>query len=160
MGASVLEGELGAKDQVTDGPRGENLTRARLAHHPGRDMNPDPRHVVAAELDLPGVQPSPTARPPRFRPRIRSAGRSTAPPRTRSPHPRRQLGRWAAAANRQPPTAKILAASVKGVASRQIDQPGVHTAETLSTEPFLSLLADETGTNLNSPIEYRVTPLD
>jgi hypothetical protein len=36
-------------------------------------------------------------------------------------------------------TSKILAAAVNGVASRQIDKPGVHTAEALSTETFLSL---------------------
>lgn len=58
-----------------------------------------------------------------------------------------------------PPNAKILSAAVKGVASRQICTPGVHTAEALSTQSFLSLVADETGTDMNTLIDLQVTPL-
>jgi hypothetical protein len=58
-----------------------------------------------------------------------------------------------------PPASKILAAAVNGVASRQIDKPGVHTAEALNTETSLSLIADETSTDMNTLINQRITPL-
>ena len=53
----------------------------------------------------------------------------------------------------------ILAAAVEGIANRQIDIPGVHTAEALSTETFLSLLADKTNTDMKTLIDQRKTPL-
>ena len=56
-------------------------------------------------------------------------------------------------------TSKILVAAANGVASRRIDTPGVHTAEALSTESFLSLLADESGTDIETLISHRMTPL-
>ncbi len=56
-------------------------------------------------------------------------------------------------------TSRILAAAVNGVASRQIDKPGVHTAEALNSETLLSLVADETSTDMNTLIDQRITPL-
>jgi len=53
----------------------------------------------------------------------------------------------------------ILAAAVNGVASQQIDKPGVHTAEALNTETLLSLVADENSTDMNTLIDQRITPL-
>ena len=64
---------------------------------------------------------------------------------------------WATGAWISTPT--ILAAAVEGIANRQIDIPGVHTAEALSTETFLSLLADKTNTDMKTLIDQRITPL-
>jgi saccharopine dehydrogenase (NAD+, L-lysine-forming) len=58
-----------------------------------------------------------------------------------------------------PPTTRILAGSVEGIASQRIDEPGVRTAESLSTETFLSLIADDTRADMNTLIDERITPL-
>lgn len=59
-----------------------------------------------------------------------------------------------------PTTTPILAAAVKGISSGQVNSPGVNTAEALSNQMFLSLIADQIGTNVNTLIDQRVTPLD
>jgi hypothetical protein len=46
---------MGAGDQVTDGPGHDNLAGADGGHDPGSDVDGDPAHVIAAQLDLTDV---------------------------------------------------------------------------------------------------------
>src|SRR5215216_7759996 len=53
----VHHGDVGADDQVANGPGGQDVPRLGGCHHPGRDVYGDAADVAAAQLDLAGVQP-------------------------------------------------------------------------------------------------------
>ncbi|MGI9667328.1 MAG: saccharopine dehydrogenase family protein [Acidimicrobiia bacterium] len=57
------------------------------------------------------------------------------------------------------PTSTVLAASVNGIAEGRLDTAGVRTAETLSSDTFLSLLADEADIPVSALVGHRITEL-
>ena len=74
----VLQRDVGAPDQVPDGPGHQDLTGAGGGHDPGGQVDRDPAHVVAAEVDLSGVEPGPDLDPPVSQ--LLSEGQGTAGP--------------------------------------------------------------------------------
>jgi hypothetical protein len=59
LGPPVLQGDVGAHDQVAHGPGGQDLTGPRCFHHPRRDVHRDTADITVAQLDLADVQPRP-----------------------------------------------------------------------------------------------------
>jgi hypothetical protein len=55
----VSQGDVGAHDQVANGPGGQDVPGLGGRHHPRRDVDGDPADVAVAELNLAGVQPRP-----------------------------------------------------------------------------------------------------
>jgi hypothetical protein len=53
--AERAEREVGARDEVSNGSRDDDLAIAGLSKGPSRDVHADPSDVVVAELDLTGV---------------------------------------------------------------------------------------------------------
>src|SRR6185503_10422798 len=53
--AERTEGEVGARGEIPDGSRDDDLTLGGLSQGPRRDMHADPTDVVVADLDLPRV---------------------------------------------------------------------------------------------------------
>ena len=49
------EPKVGARDEVSNGSRDDDLAIAGLSKRPSRDVHADPSDVVVAELDLTGV---------------------------------------------------------------------------------------------------------
>src|SRR5258706_8845918 len=59
------ERESGAGDEVAYRSRHDDLVGTTDAHHPGGDVNGDAADVIAAQLDLPGVNAGAGAQPDR-----------------------------------------------------------------------------------------------
>ena len=57
--AAIRKLDVRPDDQGWNGTRNEDLTGTGEGRHPGTDVDRHPRHVVAAELDLAGVDPGP-----------------------------------------------------------------------------------------------------
>ena len=57
------EGEIRAGRELAHGARDDDLAIARLGQGAGGDVEPDPADVVAAELDLTGVDRGPDVEP-------------------------------------------------------------------------------------------------
>ena len=53
----VLQGDVGAHDQVADGPGGQDVAGLGGRQHPSRDVDRDAADVAVSKLDLAGVQP-------------------------------------------------------------------------------------------------------
>src|SRR4029453_16882044 len=58
-GAAVGQGDAGAGAQVADGPGHQDLAGVGLGQDPGGEVDGDAADVVAAQLDLAGVEPGP-----------------------------------------------------------------------------------------------------
>ena len=54
--AALVELEPGADDEVADGARDEHFARAGEGTDASTDVDGEPAHVAAAQLDLTGVQ--------------------------------------------------------------------------------------------------------
>ena len=57
--SSVLEVDIGACDKVLDGRGDDHLPGTGERRHPRSDVDCDAGNVVAAEFDLPSVEPGP-----------------------------------------------------------------------------------------------------
>jgi hypothetical protein len=55
LAATVVQDDLGAGDQVMDGPGHDDLAGAGGSHDPRGDVDGDAAHVIAAQLDLTDV---------------------------------------------------------------------------------------------------------
>lgn len=59
VAAAVIERDVGAGDEVADGPGDQHLAVARRSHDPGGDVDGDPTDVGPSRLHLAGVQARP-----------------------------------------------------------------------------------------------------
>ena len=59
MQAAILERQAAPGDEILDRGADQHLGRAGERGHPCADMHGDPTHIVARDLDLAGVDPSP-----------------------------------------------------------------------------------------------------
>src|SRR6266545_351682 len=73
------ESEVGARDEVSNGSRDDDLAIAGLTKGPSRDVNADPSDVVVAELDLTGVDRRTDRKPEVAEASIEAEGTSKSP---------------------------------------------------------------------------------
>jgi hypothetical protein len=50
--SAVVQDDVGANDQVADGPGDKHLVGLGRSHHPGGDVHCHPANVAVAQLDL------------------------------------------------------------------------------------------------------------
>src|SRR4029453_12586964 len=77
--AERAEREVGARHEVSNGSRDDDLAIAGLSKGPSRDVNADPSDVVVAELDLTGVDRRTDRKPEVAEAGIEGEGTSESP---------------------------------------------------------------------------------